>query len=167
MCNSSSEWNTLEPYIKRSSTVYIAAVWNTYRKTHLMLVDILLRCAQQLSRPDLIPGLEQQAHTLTTGIIASVPYYLSCDLHDYLQSIRSGIAKIPVGRPIGGLLLLHPLYVGAQCSAVPLPLQDHLNRCLAWIGHHRGIGQATLLSKVGSLCGFFIGERDRAFGPAS
>lgn len=127
----------------------VAAVWNTYRKTHLMVLEIMLRFAE-LSSDKPGASLPYRADMLATSIAASIPYHLSADINQYLRTVKSKVENsiIPPARPVGGLLLLHPLYVAARSSITPLPLRRYFNQCLAWIGQNMGIGQATLLSRA-------------------
>ncbi|PYH90622.1 hypothetical protein BO71DRAFT_387273 [Aspergillus ellipticus CBS 707.79] len=125
--------------------VYVAAVMNTYRKTYLMLLEVLIKIAPRLSQTDRTTKWMKQSHLLIDDIVASIPYHLARNLHEYTETGQSA-----VGRPVGGLLLLHPLFVVSTCTIVPPPIQAYVRRCLAWIGKHMGIGQATLLSEARS-----------------
>ncbi|GLA51037.1 hypothetical protein AnigIFM63604_007374 [Aspergillus niger] len=130
--------------------IYVAAVMNTYRKTYLMLLDVLIRLASRMGgtiRTDNVTRWEKQAHILIYDIVASIPYHLANNLHAYQQDILSLNSPPGLGRSVGGLLLLHPLFVLSTCSAVPRPIQNHALKCLAWIGQHMGIGQGMLMSK--------------------
>lgn len=131
--------------------IYVAAVMNTYRKTYLMLLDILIRLVSRIGgfrQTDTVTRWEQQANILIDDIIASVPYHLTDSPHNYQQAIRSPSSSPGIGRSVGGLLLLHPLYVLSTCSIVPSPIHTYATKCLAWIGQYMGIGQGTLMSKV-------------------
>lgn len=131
--------------------IYVAAVMNTYQKTYLMLLDILISLSSRINgtpQIDTMTRLERQAHILINDIIASIPYHLTDNVHDYEQMIRSSNGSPHTGRAVGGLLLLHPLFVLATCSIVPSPIHTYVTKCLAWIGENMGIGQATLMSKV-------------------
>lgn len=124
----------------------MAAVWNIWRKTQLLYIDCLSRIARLLSREDRIPAYEKRAGALVLGLKASIPYHLAFDLDEYLRLADAGAPLIPPNRPVGGLLLLHPLYVAARCSIVPLSDRVYFIDCLTWIGQHMGIGQATLVA---------------------
>ncbi|KAL2847843.1 hypothetical protein BJY01DRAFT_163826 [Aspergillus pseudoustus] len=163
--------------------LYVAAVLNTYRKTYLMLLDVVIRLLPRtapgldakrdsltaldpnLSIDQVAPGSDaatnatatwgEKASGLVKDILASIPYHLAKDLSavDMSSSTTSGLRTSPtpapgVGRPVGGLLLLHPLYVLSSCTIVPPSVQMYVRKCLAWIGEHMGIGQATVMSKV-------------------
>ncbi|KAL2813214.1 hypothetical protein BDW59DRAFT_178279 [Aspergillus cavernicola] len=130
--------------------IYVAAVMNTYRKTYLMLLDILIRLASRIGgsiQMDAVTRWEQQAYILINDIIASIPYHLTNNPHDYQRAILSPSSSPGIGRSVGGLLLLHPLYVLSTCSIVPPPIHTYARKCLAWIGQYMGIGQGTLMSK--------------------
>jgi hypothetical protein len=92
----------------------------------------------------------EEAQKLASNIAASIPYYLAGDLQVFLnQTLASGVgykAMIP-GPSVGGLLLMHTLYMVSNMSVVDPALKVYLKDCLAWIGQNMGIGQATMLSK--------------------
>ncbi|OJJ67353.1 hypothetical protein ASPBRDRAFT_200072 [Aspergillus brasiliensis CBS 101740] len=130
--------------------IYVAAVMNTYRKTYLMLLDVLIRLAFRMgdsNQADNVTTWEKQAHILIDDIVASIPYHLTNNPHKYQQDVLSPTSSPRVGRSVGGLLLLHPLFVLSTCSTVPQPIQKYALKCLAWIGKYMGIGQGTLMSK--------------------
>ncbi|KAJ5233154.1 cycloheximide resistance protein [Penicillium chermesinum] len=126
---------------------YLDAVINTYRKTRLMLLEILSRMARQLGRSEVLLGFGQQSSGLIEHILASIPYHLASDPQAYLTLIDAG-ATPPRGRPVGGLLLLHPLYVLPTSQSLSGPAKTYVLDVLAWIGEHMGIGQATMMAKL-------------------
>ncbi|KAM0257702.1 hypothetical protein ACHAQJ_004268 [Trichoderma viride] len=138
------------PYIlavKLTVLDYIAAVWNTYRKSHVMLLDIMAHLARHLIQEEMVLNLQKRARSIVSDIIASIPYHLAFDIEEYLSLVQTGDSFIPPNRPIGGLLLLHPLYESAKCYIVPRDIRLYFIRCLTWIGEHMGIGQASLLAR--------------------
>lgn len=114
-----------------------------------MLLDILVRCTRRLPTVDEgdILALQQRADMLVAAIVASIPYHLAQDPMAFIGAMERRDGVCPA-RPVGGLLLLHPLFVTVHCSLVSTPLKAYFRRCLCWIGQHMGIGQATLLSEV-------------------
>ncbi|KAM5354515.1 hypothetical protein ACJ41O_001162 [Fusarium nematophilum] len=124
---------------------YVAAVWNTWRKAQLVHMDVIVRLARILSRTETIPEYEERASVLVTDMKASIPYHLSADVEEYFRLADAGAPFIPPNRPVGGLLLLHPLYAAARCTITPLADRMHFGETLRWIGEYMGIGQATLL----------------------
>jgi hypothetical protein len=131
--------------------VYVAAVMNTYRKTYLMLLEALIRTASHIEPvhyADTITKWTHKTRLLADDIVASIPYHLASNPHDYLRAITSQKGTPDIGRCVGGLLLLHPLYVLSTSSILLPPTKSYVKRCLAWIGQYMGIGQGTLMSKV-------------------
>lgn len=131
--------------------VYVAAVMNTYRKTYLMLLEALIRTAKHIDpikHADTIIKWSHKVMMLADDIVASIPYHLTSNLHDYLRAIASQKGTPGIGRCVGGLLLLHPLYVLSTSSVLHPAMKTYVKRCLAWIGEYMGIGQGTLMSKV-------------------
>ncbi|EED14960.1 conserved hypothetical protein [Talaromyces stipitatus ATCC 10500] len=139
--------------------VYVAAVMNTYRKTYLMLLEALIRTASHINpvnHADTITNWTHEARLLADDIVASVPYHLTSNLRDYLRTITSQKGTPRIGRSVGGLLLLHPLYVLSTSSILHPPMQSYVKSCLAWIGQYMEIGQGTLMSKVNGSQGYAI-----------
>ncbi|KAI2624308.1 hypothetical protein GGR54DRAFT_655075 [Hypoxylon sp. NC1633] len=130
---------------------YVAAIWNTFRKSQLAHIDLLARLARRLSHESMIPDLEVRAQHVVANMVASIPYHLAYDLSEYLRLVENGASSIPPNRPIGGLLLLHPLYAAARCLVVPISSRIYLSKCLSWIGQNMGIGQATMLGESARL----------------
>lgn len=131
--------------------VYVAAVMNTYRKTYLMLLAVLKHLAPRVLRPvqpEIMSSWEQQASILIDAILASIPFHLTEKIQDYRHTVVSSANQMTIGRPVGGLLLLHPLYVLSTLSIVPPHIKSYADRCLSCIGKYMGIGQGTLMSKV-------------------
>ncbi|KAI2908560.1 hypothetical protein CBS147347_7572 [Aspergillus niger] len=103
--------------------IYVAAVMNTYRKTYLMLLDVLIRLASRMGgsiQTDNVIRWEKQAHILIYDIVASIPYHLTNNLHAYQQDILSlnsppgGYTSLPFQETAEGHvliwagMLLHP-----------------------------------------------------------
>ncbi|KAF2801524.1 uncharacterized protein BDZ99DRAFT_455976 [Mytilinidion resinicola] len=131
--------------------LYVAAVWNTYRKTHLMILDIIVKCSNYLEPSDVCFELHPKARQLANDIAASIPYHLTNDAAKYLQHVQHGVEAQYDGRPVGGLLVLHPLWVVANASVVSHELSTHMRNELSWIGHVMGIGQANQLASSRAL----------------
>lgn len=55
----------------------------------------------------------------------------------------SGSIEMQPGKPVGGLFLLHPLWVMTVSFVVSPEMQASARHCLAWIGTNMGIGQAN------------------------
>jgi hypothetical protein len=130
--------------------LYVAAVWNAYRKARLLFLQRIFNlrtsephCAGPCSETamGMLIRLQRDARALAIDIAASVPFHLTSRPY-VAPNVHSP------GRPVGGLLLLHPLYVASTLHIVPQELQNYFRRCLAWIGNNMAIGQASLLAKV-------------------
>jgi hypothetical protein len=128
-------------------SVYVGIMWNTYRKAMVLLLDLIARVAKHLSHDGIIAELEDRALVLVSDMVASVPYFLAANANEYIRLVEAGSASIPSNRPVGGLLLLHPLYAVANCTIIPTPIRQYFSNCLAWIGQNMGIGQADLFAK--------------------
>lgn len=132
-------------------TVSVSAVWNMYRKIHLMVLDIMLRCLHHLGSTNVRPREQLDAQNIAEAMAASIPFHLTADAHVYVQQVQAGAGNMVPGRPVGGLLMLHPLHMAMGCTAVSPELRDYMGNRLQWIGRTMGIGQATLLGDVSVL----------------
>ncbi|KFY39722.1 hypothetical protein V495_05760 [Pseudogymnoascus sp. VKM F-4514 (FW-929)] len=124
--------------------LYVASIWNTYRKIHLMVLDIIFKCSERLGAACLQSKLDAQR--IAEAIAASVPFHLMEDAQEYVNNVQTGSEVASPGRPVGGLLMLYPLHVAAECTAVSQELRHFMKDQLRWIGKVMGIGQASLLS---------------------
>lgn len=139
-------------YTCQHSIAYVASIWNSYRKAGLIVLSIIISCHRRIN--SFSNGLEIDTSThkditaLTEGIVSSIPYLLAADLQDFVDKTTAGSPSVVSGRPVGGLLLMYTLYVLLTLPIVEPKLKVYIRDCLAWIGTHMGIGQATILSKV-------------------
>ncbi|CAK7198238.1 hypothetical protein SEUCBS139899_000897 [Sporothrix eucalyptigena] len=127
---------------------YVATVWNTYRKSHIYILDVMMQIDARLDAQVDSTDLKAKAEDITTRVIATIPFLLAHDVAEYLTQVRSGSSRVRANRPVGGLLLLHPLYCLATNPIVSLATRQYCARCLAWIGSHMGIGQAAVLART-------------------
>lgn len=86
------------------------------------------------------------AHSVVEDMLASIPYHLTENLQVFLNEPSKGINKR--GRSLGGLLLIHPLYVASEMPFLDEETRIYMRNCLEWIGENMGFGQATMLAKV-------------------
>ena len=131
--------------------LYVAGVWNTARIIRVLLIDLVITLSKMLNNNDDSHNSgHQDALRLLQDIIASIPFHLAEDLQAFLRDVRDGnaAARIQPGRPVGGLLLMHPIYLASKLPIVPLQLQYYLRDCLEWIATNMGFGQASLFAKV-------------------
>lgn len=112
---------------------------------------VILECDQLTSIPSTPPETNTQLYKdIEKGIeeiISSIPFLLAASLPDFIANVATKTPLVP-GRPVGGLLLMHALYVLMTLPVIDLKLKVYIQNCLRWIGDHMGIGQATILSKV-------------------
>lgn len=120
-----------------------------------MVLNLIVRCHRATAHlhrdAEIDPSIWEEAQKLAMDIAASIPYYLAENVQVFVnQTLTSDTppkAMTP-GRSVGGLLSMHTLYMISKLSVVDPVLKDYLKDCLAWIGQHMGIGQATMLSEV-------------------
>jgi hypothetical protein len=131
------------------NTVYVAAVWNTYRKTRLMTLTVIIRCLQRLGMKSSQHNVKAEMNELANDMAASVPFQLFQNPLKLIEQAQSGaeLTLLP-GKAVGGLLLMHPLFIISNFSVISPEPRVFMRECLVWMGTHMGIGQATLLSKV-------------------
>ncbi|CZT05360.1 uncharacterized protein RAG0_11491 [Rhynchosporium agropyri] len=129
---------------------YIATIWNAYRKARLLVINIIMSCYDRIctfpEHEEIDPAIFTEIAELSAGIVSSVPFVLSANTHAFLDSVGSNKPLVP-GRPIGGLLIMHTLYIISVLPIVDRKIQRYLRGCLTWIGKHMKIGQAVILSQ--------------------
>ena len=130
--------------------LYVAGVWNICRTARVLLIDLILKLSKMLQDDNNHSIEHQDALRLVEDIVSSIPFHLAEDLQVFLRDMecKNTVAMMKPGRPVGGLLLMHPIYVASKLSIVPLQLQEYTRECLEWITLYMGIGQASLLAKV-------------------
>lgn len=130
--------------------LYVAGVWNTSRTARLLLISLILKLSKLLNDNQDHSREHEDALILVEDILASIPYHLAEDLQTFLRDMGKNTIMNP-GRPVGGLLLMHPIYVASTLLIVPQQMREYMRECLVWIGTHMGIGQASVFAKVGAF----------------
>jgi hypothetical protein len=114
-------------------------------------MNIIIRCQSQIGRltggPEIDTAAQEYVADLTQSIVSSIPYLLSADLQAFVKNVPARSPLVP-GRTVGGLLLIHGLFLLSTLPIIEPKVKDYLKDCLIWIGDHMGIGQAIVLSKV-------------------
>ncbi|KAF2228418.1 hypothetical protein EV356DRAFT_538131 [Viridothelium virens] len=127
--------------------LYVAAVWNTFRAVRLQLIALTLDLSKAVNDDQDDTCEQLDAHRLLQDMISSIPYHLTEDLHGFLRAVEKNTVVMHAGRDVGGLLLMHPLYIVSKLLIVPPQMRDYMRSCLTWIGESMGIGQASLFAK--------------------
>jgi hypothetical protein len=128
--------------------LYVAGVWNVSRVARCFLINSIVRLSNILDPTSDHRQYHQDVRELVGDIFASIPYHLTEDLGAFVAQGGANPEIANPGRPVGGLMLLHPVYIASQLPVVPPEMQEYMRKCLAWIGKYMGIGQACLLAKV-------------------
>jgi hypothetical protein len=128
------------------SDLYIASVWNIARVARLLLIVLIAKLSDDLNDTSTHLDPMRDADTIIGDIIASVPYHLTENLYEFLEGPQTEIEE--PGRTLGGLLLMHPLYVVTRVPFISEPIKAYSLRCLLWIASSMGIGHAEWLAKV-------------------
>ncbi|OBT74023.1 hypothetical protein VF21_05986 [Pseudogymnoascus sp. 05NY08] len=125
---------------------YIAGVWNTSRAARLLLLDLILALSDALNDKEDHAHERSEAARLIEDIVASIPYHLTDDLRSF---IGGGVDReLTPGRAVGGILLMHPLFVASRVGTVGEEMREYLQECLMWIARNMGIGQAARFAKA-------------------
>jgi hypothetical protein len=131
--------------------LYVAGVWNVLRAARLLLAHLTMKLSATMEGNIDRVDFQHSAHRTAQDMIASVPYHLTDNLQAFVNG-QANTREIPEpGRHLGGLLLMHPLYVASNMPFLPEDMRQYLQDCLIWIGANMGIGQATLLAKVSAI----------------
>lgn len=128
--------------------LYVASVWNTSRIARLLIISLILKLSNLLNDKQDHTLKKRDALKLAGDIIASIPYHLTDDLQTLLQNGCENEQVISPGKPVGGLLLMHPIYIASTLMIVPQEMREYLKECLSWIETYMGIGQASIFAKV-------------------
>ncbi|TVY80763.1 hypothetical protein LSUE1_G007403 [Lachnellula suecica] len=129
--------------------LYVAGVWNIFRSARLLLILLIMNLSDTIGEHENGTTLNNTAESIAEEIFASVPYHLADNLQVFLSDLATSKHVIDPGRTLGGLLLMHPLYVVSKMPFLPESMRIYAQKCLLWTGTYMGIGQATLLAKVG------------------
>jgi hypothetical protein len=115
-------------------------------------LDIIIDCQNRISTsPHYLEAntrIYKEIEELLKDIASSIPFLLAADLQVFLDNATKGESSLVPGKPVGGLLLMHSLYVLSTLAVVDPKFKVYIRDCLAWIGEKMCIGQATVLSKV-------------------
>lgn len=130
--------------------LYVAGVWNVFRVGRLLLVALIIDLSDKMGNSDSCISYINTANYIVADIIASVPYHLADNLQAFMSELGTGTGILEPGKSLGGLLLMHPLYLTSNMLFLPEPTREYMRRCLTWIGSNMGFGQATILAKVRS-----------------
>jgi hypothetical protein len=136
--------------------LYVAALWNISRIARCLLITLLIRLSGVLNDDVNHEADHQEALRLVHDVIASIPYHLSEDLQVFLRQRDDHTEVSNPGRPVGGLLLMHSIYVASHLEIFPLEIREYMKNCLVWIGRRMGIGQAAFLAQASSVSAFLL-----------
>lgn len=127
--------------------LYVAGIWNIFRTAHLLLIEIITRLSEQLEDTRRSEYLAE-AQPIFQDIAASVPYHLVDDLPAFISGMSERTDITDTGKHLGGLLLMHPLYVVSKMRCLSVAQRRYARDCLLWIGSNMGVGQAIVLATV-------------------
>lgn len=96
--------------------------------------------------------MQSKANELANALVSAVAFHLT-NLSILPNPANSGSNEIErklqeTGRPVGGLLLMHPMYVITWMPIIGEELRRYASRTLKWIGKEMGIGEAIVLANV-------------------
>lgn len=128
--------------------IYVASIWNVYRAARLYLMELIASLQSAQSSPEFMDSSSINYYHLVEGILSSIPYHLTEDLHEFVQDVNTERVIQNPGKIAHGLLLMHPIHVVSSLPTVDPEVKQYMKRCLMWIGDHLGIGQASLMAKV-------------------
>ncbi|KAH8801802.1 putative C6 transcription factor [Xylogone sp. PMI_703] len=131
----------------------IAGIWNISRIARCLLRSLVVKLSKIFN-----PNVDLSCHyqdilDLIDDVVASIPYHLTFDIHKFLNNTSSAICP---GISGAGLLLMHPLYFASTLEFIPPKMASYLKVCLAWIGTHMGIGQASIFAKASELDSAYV-----------
>lgn len=128
--------------------LYVAGVWNIVRTSQLRIIDMMVELSDYHGDREASLYWIPRANALVEDLMASIPYHLTDNMHAFVNQYDTEEGITDRGKSLGGLLLMHPLYVASRLPFVPEKMRSYMKRCLQWIGIEMGLGQATLLAEV-------------------
>jgi hypothetical protein len=125
--------------------LYAAGVWNIFRAARLLLIALIIKFSDTLGENDTSFGHFHTANHIVEEIVASIPYHLTDNLQAFLSQRSTRTEITDPGKHLGGLLLMHPLYVASEMTFVPrkdarvpakMPYMD-------WVEYEVGAGHSV------------------------
>jgi hypothetical protein len=141
--------------------LYVAGVWNVFRVARLLIVALIIKLSEASEENEDCSEYIRTVNCIVDDVISSVPYHLTDNLQVFLGTSSLNKEIMDSGKFLGGLLLIHPLYIVSELPFVSGDMRDYMRTCLAWIGSEMGFGQATLLSNVRETLQPIAGIADR------
>lgn len=120
--------------------LYVAGVWNIFRIAQLLLISLTLQLANKY---EMRINYEEQicsAVEIAEGIFSSVPYHLTDNLQSFLSDSSTSSEITNPGKSLGGLLLMHPLYIISELPFLPEQMRKYSRQCFKWISLNMGFG---------------------------
>lgn len=130
---------------------YVAGVWNIFHAARLLLISLIIKVSAVLGDTGDSLWYIHKSHSIAQDIASSIPYHLTDDLYAFLNEFGTSTEIRVPEKVLGGLLLIHPLYVASYTPILSEEMREYMHRCLEWIGSNMGLGQAALLAKVNLL----------------
>ena len=150
--NSQNEWKAFAGYwpgkVDTYFDLYVAGVWNIFRAARLLLFALIIELAKNVGDVETHHDHIHIANSTVEDIAASIPYHLADNLQVFMSEVTKNVGISEPGKLLGGLLLMHPLYVASSMPFLCQNMREYLRQCLLWIGSNMGLGQATLLATV-------------------
>lgn len=140
--------------------LYICSTWNNWRAArsviHEMILDSTAIAQAQTSQEDdsmnvfeyteIAARSERITRELQADIIASVPYHFGTT--GDLDTFASNIDNFDNISTVGGLILMWPLFLAADCRYATLSQREWAIMCLQKVGHGMGISQALAMAAL-------------------
>ncbi|KAJ6031703.1 hypothetical protein N7540_002435 [Penicillium herquei] len=128
--------------------LYVATLWNLSRIARCLLITLITRLSGILCDGVNHDADRLEVFHLVEDMLASIPYHLSEDLQVFLRERHEHTEITNPGRSVGGLLLMHPIYLASYLEIIPLDRRLYFKRCLVWIAQRMGVGQAAFLAQA-------------------
>ncbi|CAI7570865.1 unnamed protein product [Penicillium bialowiezense] len=142
----------------------VSSMWNNARSARILMHEMILEAVKLLedSSPAnsgfhhsqvLANQSRDAARRLVDDICASVPFHMGMGIDNNYDWNGSGHEStvIPPSFEIsgaGGVALMWPLLIAANCGLASLELRQWITRCLEKIGHSMGIHQALAMAQI-------------------
>ncbi|KAJ5704220.1 hypothetical protein N7493_011358 [Penicillium malachiteum] len=128
--------------------LYVSTLWNVSRIARCLLITLITRLSGILCDGVNHDADRAEVSHLVEDMLASIPYHLSEDLQVFLRERHEHTEITNPGRSVGGLLLMHPIYLASYLEIIPSDKRHYFKTCLVWIAQRMGVGQAAFLAQV-------------------
>ncbi|KAJ5748232.1 uncharacterized protein N7511_009928 [Penicillium nucicola] len=142
----------------------VSSMWNNARSARILMHEMILEAVKVLEETSpansalrhsqmLANQSRDIARNLVDEICCSVPFHMGMGVDSSTDGTVSGYdsSNVPPSFEIsgaGGVTLMWPLLIAANCGLASLEIRQWITKCLDKIGHSMGINQALAMAQL-------------------